>query len=146
MHRECYIGRKKQKEKLQILTLPGYVSYFLTVLYFYISARIFYNLLICFEFDSLFFDRFVFECFVLNIRLLLTRTYYVVDFKMLTYFTLSLDPVKLFDFVLDEEPQSEKFEVELFCFSMLLINKFYIKKYVFCWLNKIVLGDPCTNF
>ena len=65
---------------------------------------------------------------------------------MLTYFTLSLDPVKLFDFVLDEEPQSEKFETELFYFDMLLINKFYIKKYIFCWLNKIMLGDPCTNF
>ena len=65
---------------------------------------------------------------------------------MLTYFTLSLDLVKLFDFVLDEEPQSEKFETELFYFDMLLINKFYIKKYIFCWLNKIMLGDPCTNF
>ena len=52
----------------------------------------------------------------------------------------------IFDYVLDEEPQSEKFEVELFCFDMLLVNKFYIKKYIFCWLNKIMLGDPCTNF
>ena len=52
----------------------------------------------------------------------------------------------IFDYVLDEEPQSEKFETELFYFDMLLINKFYIKKYIFCWLNKIMLGDPCTNF
>ena len=63
---------------------------------------------------------------------------------MLTH--LSLDPAKLFDFVFDEKSQSEKFEVELFCFSMLLINKFYIKKYISFWLNKIMLGDPCTNF
>ena len=36
----------------------------------------------------------------------------------------------IFDILLDEEPESEKFEVELFCFDndMLLINKFYIKK------------------
>ena len=27
------------------------------------------------------------------------------------------------DFALDEEPESEKFEVELFCFDMLLISK-----------------------
>ena len=52
----------------------------------------------------------------------------------------------IFDYVLDEEPQSEKFEMELFCFDTLLINKFYIKTYIFCWLNKIKLGDPCTNF
>ena len=49
------------------------------------------------------------------------------------------------DFVL-KEPESEKPEVELFCFDMFLINKFYIKKYVLCWLNKIMLGNPCTNF
>ena len=52
----------------------------------------------------------------------------------------------ILDFVFDEEPESEKFEVELFCFDMLLINKFYIKKYILCWLNKIMLGNPCTNF
>ena len=32
---ECYIGTNKQK-KLQVLTLPGYVLYFLTALYFHI--------------------------------------------------------------------------------------------------------------
>ena len=52
----------------------------------------------------------------------------------------------ILDFVFDEEPESEKFEVELFCFDMLLINKFYIKKYILCWLNKIMLGNLCTNF
>ena len=30
--------------------------------------------------------------------------------------------------------------------TVLLINKFYIKKYILCWLNKIMLGNPCTNF
>ena len=54
----------------------------------------------------------------------------------------------ILDFVLAGRgaPESEKFEVELFCFDMLLINKFYIKKYILCWLNKIMLGNPCTNF
>ena len=33
-----------------------------------------------------------------------------------------------------------------FDFDMLLINEFYIKKYILCWLNKIMLGNPCTNF
>ena len=70
-----YIGTNKQKEKLQVLTFLGYVLYFLTALHFHISTRIFYNLFIYFVFDSLFCYRFVFECFVPNIRLLLTRTY-----------------------------------------------------------------------
>ena len=43
------IGRKK----LQVLTLPGYVLYFLTALYFHISIRIFCNLFICLVFDDL---------------------------------------------------------------------------------------------
>ena len=30
-----------------------------------------------------------------------------------------------------------KFEVELFCFDVLFINTFYIKKYILCCLNKI---------
>ena len=30
--------------------------------------------------------------------------------------------------------------------TVLLINKFYIKKYILCWLNKIMLGNLCTNF
>ena len=64
-----------QKEKLQVLTLPGYVLYLLIALYYHISTRIFYNLFICFVYDSLFCYRFVFECFGANIRLLLTRTY-----------------------------------------------------------------------
>ena len=44
------------------------------------------------------------------------------------------------------EAESERFEVELFCFLMLLINQFYIKKYILCWSKKIMLGNPCTNF
>ena len=64
-----------QKEKLQVLTLPGYVLYLLIALYYHISTRIFYNLFICFVYDSLFCYRLVFECFGANIRLLLTRTY-----------------------------------------------------------------------
>ena len=49
----CYIGTNKQKQKLQVLTLPGYVLYFLTALYFHISIRIFCNLIICLVFDAL---------------------------------------------------------------------------------------------
>ena len=30
--------------------------------------------------------------------------------------------------------------------SVLLISKMYIKKYILSWLNKIMLGSPCTNF
>ena len=36
----------------------------------------------------------------------------------------------ILDFVLEEGSESEKIEVEMFCFDMLLINKFYIKKYI----------------
>ena len=49
----CYIGTNKQKQKLQVLTLPGYVLYFLTTLYFHISIWIFCNLFICLVFDGL---------------------------------------------------------------------------------------------
>ena len=41
------------KQKLQVLTLPGYVLYFLTALYFHISIRIICNLFICLVFDGL---------------------------------------------------------------------------------------------
>ena len=44
---ECYIDTNKQKQKLQVLTLSGYVLHFLTALYFHMSIRIFYNLFIC---------------------------------------------------------------------------------------------------
>ena len=46
-------GTKRQKQKLQGLTLPGYILYFLTALYFHISIRIFCNLFICLVFDGL---------------------------------------------------------------------------------------------
>ena len=41
------------RKKLQVLTLPGYVLYFLKALYFDISIRIFRNLFICFVCDGL---------------------------------------------------------------------------------------------
>ena len=50
---KCYIGTNKQKQKLQVLTLPGYVLYFLTALYFHTSIRIFCNLFIRLVFDGL---------------------------------------------------------------------------------------------
>ena len=48
-----YIGTNKQKQKLEVLTLPGYVLYFLTALYFHISILIFCNLFICLVFNTL---------------------------------------------------------------------------------------------
>ena len=63
------------RKKLQVVTLSGYVLHFLTALYFHISTPIFNNLFIYFVFDSIFCSRFVFEYFVPNIPLLLTRTY-----------------------------------------------------------------------
>ena len=44
---------KQAEKKLQVLTLPGYVLYFLTALYFRISIWIFCNLFICLVFDGL---------------------------------------------------------------------------------------------
>ena len=41
------------RKRLQVLTLPGYVLYFLTALYFHISIGIFCNLFICFVFGGL---------------------------------------------------------------------------------------------
>ena len=41
------------RKKLQVLTLPGYVLYFLTALHFHISIRIFCNLFLCLVFDGL---------------------------------------------------------------------------------------------
>ena len=38
---------------MQVLTLPGYVLYFLTALYFHILIQIFCNLFICLVFDGL---------------------------------------------------------------------------------------------
>ena len=49
----CYIGTNKQNKKLKVLTLPGYVLYFLKALYFHISIQIFCNLFICLVFDGL---------------------------------------------------------------------------------------------
>ena len=47
------VGTNKQKQKLQVLTLPGYDLYFPTALHFHISIQIFCNLFICLIFDGL---------------------------------------------------------------------------------------------
>ena len=49
----------------------------------------------------------------------------------------------ILDFVLDWKRSLIR---KLWSGTVLLINKFYIKKYILCWLNKIMLGNPCTNF
>ena len=47
------MGTNRQKQKLQVLTLPGYVLYFLTALYFHIEIPIFCNLFMRLVFDRL---------------------------------------------------------------------------------------------
>ena len=64
----------KQEQKLQVLTLPGYVLYFLTALYFHISIQIFCNLFICEVFDGLL-QSICFQMFCSKHSITLTRTY-----------------------------------------------------------------------
>ena len=72
-------ANSSRNKNCQAPTLPG--VYF----YFYISIRIFCTLL----------NRFVFECYVPNIRLISKApTYQVIDFTVLKYFTLNLDSLK----------------------------------------------------
>ena len=44
---------QRSRKKSQVITLPGYVLYFLTALYFHITIRIFCNLFIFLVFDGL---------------------------------------------------------------------------------------------
>ena len=68
----------------------------LTWLYFCLLTSIILHSVYLFCTRWSFFNRFVVECFVRNIRLLLkTRTYEIVDFAVLTYFTLNSDSTKL---------------------------------------------------
>ena len=53
LKRRCVSTENKQKQKLQVLTIPGYILCFLTSLYFYISIRMFCTLFICLVFDGL---------------------------------------------------------------------------------------------
>ena len=53
LKRRCVSTENKQKQKLQVLTIPGYILCFLTSLYFYISIQMFCTLFICLVFDGL---------------------------------------------------------------------------------------------
>ena len=48
----CIKSYLTYQKKLQVLILPGYILYFLTVLYFHISIRIFSALFVCLVFDG----------------------------------------------------------------------------------------------
>ena len=54
---------KQVQEKLQVLSLPVYISKHSTALYFHALIRMFCTLLICYVFYVIFCNRFVFECF-----------------------------------------------------------------------------------
>ena len=92
------MGTNRQKQKLQVLTLPGYVLYFLTALYFHISIRIFCNLFICLVFDGLLqsicFRMFcskhsiTFDTYLLNCRFHCVDIFYI-NFRSCETFTVT---------------------------------------------------------
>ena len=94
----CYIGTNKQKQKLEVLTLPGYVLYFLTALYFHISILIFCNLFICLVFDSflqsIYFRMFcskhsiTFDTYLLSCRFHCVDIFYI-NFRSCETFTIT---------------------------------------------------------
>ena len=71
------------RKKLRILTLPGYVLYFVTVLYFHIWIWIFYNLFISLVFDgllqSIFFRMFCSKHSITFVTYLLSCRFHCVD-------------------------------------------------------------------
>ena len=73
--------------KMQVLTLPGYISICIFQFeYFVLCSFVLYSMVFC--------NRFVFECFVSNIRLLLKPpTYQIISFTVLIYFTSNVDSV-----------------------------------------------------
>ena len=74
---------------IHVLTLPGYISLCIFQFKYFVLCPFALYLMV-------FFNRFVFEYFVPNIQLhLKTRTYWVVDFTVLKYFTSNLNSAKL---------------------------------------------------
>lgn len=66
----CETSASKKRQKVQVLTLPFYISKYSTILNFHSSIKILYTLLICFVFGMVC-NQIFFECFIfLNIRLL----------------------------------------------------------------------------
>ena len=89
---------------MQVLTLPGYVLYFLTALYYHISIQIFCNLFICLVFDGLLksiclqmfcskrsitFDKYLLRC-----RFHCVDTFYI-SFRSFETFTITNSSVML---------------------------------------------------
>ena len=89
---------KYAETKLQVLTLPGYVLYFQTALYFHISNRIFCNLFTCLVFDgllqSIYFRKFCskhsidFETYLLSCRSHCVDIFYM-NFRSCKTFTVT---------------------------------------------------------
>ena len=79
-----------QKQKLQVLNLPGYILYFLTAFFFHISIRIFYTLFIFLVFDgllqSIYFQMICFKHSITFENMYLLSRYFTV----LTYFLSNL--------------------------------------------------------
>ena len=90
----CYIVQIIRNTKLQVLTLPGYVFYLLTALYFRISIGIFCNLFICLVFDVLL-QSIYFRMFCSKHSVTFDTYLLSCYFTVMTYFTSVLDPVKL---------------------------------------------------
>ena len=89
---------KEAEKKLLVLTLPGYVLYFLTTLYFHISIRMFCNLFICLVFDgllqSIYFRMFcskhsiTFDTYLLSCRFHCVDIFYI-NFRSCETFTIT---------------------------------------------------------
>ena len=89
------MGTNRQKQKLQVQTLPGYVLYFLTALYFHIEIPIFCNLFMRLVFDrllqSIYFRMFCSKHSITCDTYLTSCQFHCVDIFYITF----LDPVKL---------------------------------------------------
>ena len=79
---QCYIGVNEQKQKMQELTLPFYILYILTALYFHFLIQIFCTLFICLIFNGLL-QLFFFFVFFFNVL------FRVIDYFGKTYLLLS---------------------------------------------------------
>ena len=120
---------QKQKQKLQILTLSGYILYFQIALYFHISIRVLWTLFICLIFDGLFLQEIpmVESFFWSNYRLTIQSSDYILKWRHQKHFLGNL-PIGLFR---SSCPQSSIFENILHqeCFLENLPKAFGASKY-----------------
>ena len=129
------------RKKLQVLTLPGYVLYFLTALYFHISIGIFCNLFICLVFGGLLqsigFRMFcskhsiTFDTYLLSCRFHCVDIFYV-NFRSCETFTITNSRAIL---LLIKTPSN--YEMLIYpipanvCFRLVQIQMFYISRLAF---------------